>query len=506
MKKISLFSFLAAALLCIGQNAMAQTMPNGIFSATTDEQELNKLAFGTDADVHYNISNNTIVFSAFDLYKSSKITWQASKNGGTSSRTWDEADPFKGSSYYHTTTTAKCVTAKDDPTSPREYTYRFTNAEFVSIYGKPSSKKPLAMNVYEIVNGSASSEPAFSASSESNTIQKSTKLDPKKEYVLSVTTSATSNVDLYEVAFECPAPTSDPYFNISPKSVELNVTPFAKSVETSVAIKGGNLTDGNYDLTLPTVEGLTIAPTSVTVTDGALDATITLTYTSETNVEKATAEASLTIGELTEKLTINYSANVDLLEQTTVSENTTWDWTKASANKILLDGNTAPKKNDTIVLANIDGIANNADFNSQALLVSGEYMVRDSKFFQGGYISFTTEKQGFVTVEFSHTSDTKPERFLNINSVKTSFSSKASKTNTISDAIAVPAGKVEITFADETANQYARVYKITYTIDNTETSIDQAEVSAKAVKVVRDGQLYILRDGKTYTAQGIVVE
>lgn len=40
----------------------------------------------------------------------------------------------------------------------------------------------------------------------------------------------------------------------------------------------------------------------------------------------------------------------------------------------------------------------------------------------------------------------------------------------------------------------------------TPTSFEQAEVSAKAVKVVRDGQLYILRDGKTYNAQGIIVE
>lgn len=40
----------------------------------------------------------------------------------------------------------------------------------------------------------------------------------------------------------------------------------------------------------------------------------------------------------------------------------------------------------------------------------------------------------------------------------------------------------------------------------TPTSFEQAAVSEKVVKVVRDGQLYILRDGKTYNAQGIVVE
>lgn len=44
------------------------------------------------------------------------------------------------------------------------------------------------------------------------------------------------------------------------------------------------------------------------------------------------------------------------------------------------------------------------------------------------------------------------------------------------------------------------------TPEGPETSFEQAEVSVKAVKVVRNGQLFILRDGKTYNAQGIVVE
>lgn len=39
-----------------------------------------------------------------------------------------------------------------------------------------------------------------------------------------------------------------------------------------------------------------------------------------------------------------------------------------------------------------------------------------------------------------------------------------------------------------------------------ETSFDQAQVEAKAVKVIRDGQLLIIRDGKTYTAQGVQVQ
>lgn len=473
MKKISLFSFLAAALLCVGQNAMAQTTlveykPNNttsnIGTFTTDRTE------GT-----IKIKKNTQTVYGYKL--DSSIKFGAEDGTPTAYITIATTDGFK---------------AGDVLTIQHCYNNSAEKTTAVAVYNNQNI-------LLYTTNQSNNTRSVDDPSTDTYTL-----LADCSSLTLGRSGSTTTYITGLTVVR--PAPKKEPWISITPAEVNLDVNPFAKSVETSVAIKGGNLTDGNYDLTLPSVEGLTIAPTSVTVADGALDATITLTYTSETNVEAAAAEASLTIGELTEKLAINYSANVDLLEQTTVSENTTWDWTKAGANTILLDKNTAPTKNDTIVLANIDGITNNADFNSQALYLCGEYMVRDGKYFQGGYISFTTEKQGFATVEFSNTSDKNPERFLYVNGVKTSFSSAASKTNTTSDAINVPAGKVEITFADETANQYARVYKITYTIDNTETSIEQAAVSEKAVKVVRDGQLYILRDGKTYNAQGIVVE
>ena len=35
------------------------------------------------------------------------------------------------------------------------------------------------------------------------------------------------------------------------------------------------------------------------------------------------------------------------------------------------------------------------------------------------------------------------------------------------------------------------------------SAVEEAQVEAKAVKVIRDGQLLIIRDGKTYTAQGV---
>ena len=101
-------------------------------------------------------------------------------------------------------------------------------------------------------------------------------------------------------------------------------------------------------------------------------------------------------------------------------------------------------------------------------------------------------------------------RYLYVNGAKTAAGSLVSDANTTSDEIAVPAGKVEITFMlpDETqGNQYCRVYSITYRVKkDIGSAVEEAQVEAKAVKVIRDGQLLIIRDGKTYTAQGVQVQ
>ena len=507
MKKIKLFSLVAATLFA--GSAMAVALPAETFSVTTDATKLAAMTFGSDADVHYAVSGSDVIFSALDLYKSSGIKWQSSANGGTSSRTWEASAPFQGSSYYHSSTTAKCVTVKTDGKADREYTYRFTNATAVAIYGKPSNSKPLVVNVYEVVAGVVSETAAFTASSESATIQKIEGLDSEKTYVLSVTTTASSNVDVYEVAFTQAAPKSTPWMTLSPDVVSLKVSPFAATVSGKVIVEGGNLTAGaTHNLTVPTVEGLTIAPISVTVAeDGTLKDTITLTYTSAVDVEAASTELALTIDTLTAKTTINYAAKVTSFTQTTVTDSTTWDWTKAGAGTIQLSLETSPTKNDTILLANYDGITNDETFRSDALVVCGEYLQRDSKYFQGGYISFNAERKGFVTVSYSNTGNN-VARSLIVNGVKDTTST-ASQTAINSSKMSVNAGNVVIMFAetadDTNASKYARVYSVTYTVDKSGdigSALNQAQVEAKAVKVIRDGQLLITRDGKTYTAQG----
>ena len=140
-------------------------------------------------------------------------------------------------------------------------------------------------------------------------------------------------------------------------------------------------------------------------------------------------------------------------------------------------------------------------------------MIRDSKFFQGGYISFNAERKGFVTVNYSNTGGN-AARSLVVNGTKdAAVSSADSKTVQTSSKMSVNAGKVVIMFAETTddtnATKYARVYSITYTVDKSGdigAALNQTQAEVKAVKVIRDGQLLIIREGKTYTAQGVELQ
>ena len=325
---------------------------------------------------------------------------------------------------------------------------------------------------------------------------------------------AGGDVNLGIIYLHKATPTTEPWLTLSATEVNLAVTPFAASDEETVTVKGGNLTAGTYTLTVPNVAGLTVEPASVTVAaDGTVNQDIKLTYTSTVDVPEATAKVSVTINELPAELTITYSARTTAYTQTTVSDSTTWDWTKAGSGTMQLSSTTTPTKNDTILLANYDGITNDETFRSDALIVCGEYLVRDSKYFQGGYISFNAENKGFVTVKYSNTGGN-AARSLVVNGTKDdAVSSAESKTEVTSSKMSVNAGKVVIMFAETAdttnASKYARVYSITYTVDKSgdiSTAFDQTQVEAKAMKVIRDGQLLIIRDGKTYTAQGVQVQ
>ena len=294
-------------------------------------------------------------------------------------------------------------------------------------------------------------------------------------------------------------------------TLDFSLNAFETTKSATFTVSGYNLTGEASVSTLPA--GFTLDPATLTITDGAIDQAFTLTYTAEAAVEASNANLVFTVGETSVTIALTYGKKA-ALTQTIVTDSTTWDWSKTGLTVVEYSDATTPSRKDTIVLANIDGIANNANFNSQALRARGQFMVRDSKYFQGDYISFNVENAGTVKVEFSNTGNrtnaATETRYLYVNGAKTAAGSLRSDANVTSEEIAVPAGKVEITFMfpDETqGNQYCRVYKVTYRVkEDVGAVINQVQTEVKAVKVIRNGQLLIIREGKTYTAQGVQVQ
>ncbi len=66
-------------------------------------------------------------------------------------------------------------------------------------------------------------------------------------------------------------------------------------------------------------------------------------------------------------------------------------------------------------------------------------------------------------------------------------------------------GLKTIYFKPEYDSNWAEFGGYFYIEKNTSTAIDSTAADTKAVKAIRDGQLLIIRDGKTYTVQGVVV-
>ena len=314
-----------------------------------------------------------------------------------------------------------------------------------------------------------------------------------------------------EVTYNVTIKSLSPVLEATESALDFSLNAFETTKSATFTVSGYNLTDADEASVSTLPDGFTLYPATLTITDGAVDQAFTLTYTAEAAVEASNANLVFSVGTTSVTIALTYGKKA-ALTQTTVTDSTTWNWSKAGIKEVQLDSTkTTPTRLDTFVLANIDGIANNANFNSQALLVRGQYMVRDSKYFQGDYISFNVENAGTVKVEFSNTGDRKNEetetRYLYVNGAKTASGSWKSSANTTSEEIAVPAGKVEITFMlpDESkGNQFGRVYSITYRVKkDIGSAVEEAQVEVKAVKVIRDGQLLIIRDGKTYTAQGV---
>ena len=197
-----------------------------------------------------------------------------------------------------------------------------------------------------------------------------------------------------------------------------------------------------------------------------------------------------------------------VLEQVVVTDHTTWDFTKAGTGSIEWKDNTTPAKDvDTVLMANIDGINNDANFNAQALMFAGQYPIRESKYCQGPYLEFVVNAPGLVTVDFSNTGTKDVARYVMINGVVNTTVGSLNTTKVTSEAIHVEPGTVTIQGAfDDGTVQYLRIYKVVYQRTGWPTAVEDNEVEVKAIKRIVNGQLVIEKNGVLYNAQGAIVK
>lgn len=240
---------------------------------------------------------------------------------------------------------------------------------------------------------------------------------------------------------------------------------------TTIKLTGANLTGETSVAFASAVENLTISPATITLTDGAVDQTFTVSYFSMDAVAETTVNLTFTVGSKSVVVPVTYSSTAaDVTTITDVTEATTWEWKK--------DGVTSDVSSTAngyeIPFANVSGFPA-SDFNYQALAGNGQLFYRKDGYFQGTSLKFHTTEAGYITVVFSNTGTKRPYRYLYLNGSKISDEARSASGDKVTvENVWVEAGDVELSGYIENASdpqegngdvvgpQMLRIYKIIF--------------------------------------------
>ncbi len=155
------------------------------------------------------------------------------------------------------------------------------------------------------------------------------------------------------------------------------------------------------------------------------------------------------------------------LPQLHITGSTTWDLTTCADAEIKLGDTTSPKKGEECLMANIEGVHLDANFNSQALVMSGEYIYRTSVTGNptcAEYMKFITDVEGVVTITFAGNGSNRLIRVTGTNGVQ--YSTVSSGTgDTHTEKFFVTPGEVELMGMDQAltkTKQYMRFFSISF--------------------------------------------
>lgn len=410
-------------------------------------------------------------------------------NWSTTGASWEApaGSLFIGSANYNNSSSLNNVAfaRRCNLRTTRTFAYRFTNCGGVSALVKSQGNTDASaacLAVYEVGAGNALTE-VGTASSTAKAVDIITidNLSSSKTYVAYIYGMNGSNGEFYEIAFLAPSEDA-PKLSATPKAITLNATESGVAVNSSFTISGSNLTAGTYDLTVPTVTGLTVSPTSFTVAaDGTVSQVVNISYSSTENVPVNTINLTSVVNEVNLNVSVTYSATVSSWTLQTISSETVWDFSKVSGGAEF----TGDDQNEEFVYANIAGLTFDPSFDATALAFKGQFPLRSGKACaQNGTLHFKTSVPGTIIVKFSDTGSTPSEsavkRYLVVNGNTTEYWTSrenngtenpyAAQLNVTTEGIAVPAGDVTITGTSALVMTYVKFTPVAATKINLNAS------------------------------------
>ncbi|MBP5257544.1 MAG: Ig-like domain-containing protein, partial [Prevotella sp.] len=276
--------FCLLMLMVMSMGAKAQTASD-TYLDISNYASIGTVGFSSNVDqlYDYNTSTNTLVLSVYGSYQSvSKQTWITTEGTGSASRTWDATGLFKGSSYYHTSTTAKCATVNGS----RHCYFNIKGITSVSALVKSGGKSRSA-----ILNVTEGETQVGTSSDNSNTVAtiSVTGLDATKTYQVELTGSDDSNnSDAYEIAFvgsSSSQPKTDVTLAFNNPTTTVVAGQKVTNVVTTTPAGVTGVTYASGDTNIATVNSSTGEVTGVT----AGSTTITASFAGNDNYNPATS-------------------------------------------------------------------------------------------------------------------------------------------------------------------------------------------------------------------------
>ena len=239
------------------------------------------------------------------------------------------------------------------------------------------------------------------------------------------------------------ATADDPKLKLNASEVNLAAVPLYPKATATVTLTGVNIPDGDYTVSLPSIDGLSIEPTSFTAKEGKVNQEFTITYTSTADMDKKEGVISFD-GGTTVDLTVVVSSRSTRYEQETVRSDAKWDWTGLKEEVDLKKLSEDVQKAETL-MAEFETQINFVESFGDPYAISVKGMQYPSRkgFAQGsGSINIITNVPGTVTIEYSNTGDNN-NRWLTVNGAQFGDEAVGTTKRTATSPV-VPAGLVSI--------------------------------------------------------------